>query len=41
MPPIGLAIKPAAKVKKDKIKAVVGSASPKNNLGNTSPAAAP
>ena len=34
-------MKPAAKVKKDRIKAVVGEASPKNNFGNTSPAAAP
>ena len=34
-------MKPAAKVMKDKIKAVVGSTSPKNSLGKTNPAAAP
>ena len=41
IPPTGLAIKPAAKVKKERIKAVVGSTSPKNSFGNTKPAAAP
>ena len=41
MPPIGLAIKPAAKVSKDKIKAVEGVASPKKAVGNIKAAAAP
>ena len=41
IPPTGLAIKPAANVIKDKIKAVVGSTSPKKSFGNTRPAAAP
>ena len=41
MPPIGLAMKPAAKVKRDKIKAVEGVASPKNAVGNIKAAAAP
>ena len=41
IPPIGRAMKPAAKVIKDKIKAVVGSTSPKKSFGNIKPAAAP
>ena len=41
IPPTGRAIKPAAKVMKDKINAVVGSTSPKKSFGNTNPAAAP
>ena len=34
-------MKPAAKVIKDRINAVVGSTSPKKSFGKTSPAAAP
>jgi hypothetical protein len=41
IPPIGLAIKPAAKVKKDNINAVEGDASPKKTVGKISAAAAP
>ena len=41
IPPIGLAIKPAANVNKDKIKAVVGGTSPKKAAGKIRAAAAP
>ena len=41
IPPIGLAINPAANVSKDKIKAVVSLTSPKNAEGKISAAAAP
>ena len=41
IPPIGLAIKPAAKVRSDKIKAVDSGTSPKKAVGKTSAAAAP
>ena len=41
IPPIGLAIKPAANVNKDRIKAVVSGTSPKKAVGNIKAAAAP
>jgi hypothetical protein len=41
IPPIGLAINPAAKVSKDKINAVEVEASPKNTVGNIKAAEAP
>jgi len=41
IPPIGLAIKPAAKVSKESIRAVDGEVSPKKTVGNINAADAP
>ena len=38
---MGLATKPAANVSRDKVKAIVGVASPKNAVGKINAAAAP